>query len=151
MKRRRDNKFTPAANGGGWCRPDKRLAIHLRDGLCCVYCGASTEEGASLQLDHYVRAQDGGSNCASNLVSACAFCNNSKNNDTIRQWYRRLRERGFDTDKIQRRARRLMAKNLRPFRDTAKRIITERKTEGVSLPLETCNSPRDIIKEAVSA
>jgi 5-methylcytosine-specific restriction endonuclease McrA len=137
MKRRRGNKFTPAANGGGWCRPDKRLAIHLRDSLCCVYCGDSLENGTALQLDHYVRVQDGGSNHASNLVTACAFCNNSKNNDTIRTWYRRLREKGFDTEKVQRRARRLMGAELSPFRETAKRIIAERGTK----PVVAGNSP----------
>jgi 5-methylcytosine-specific restriction endonuclease McrA len=128
MVKRRGNKFTPAANGGGWCRPEKRLGIHLRDNLCCVYCGASAEEGVALQLDHYIRVQDGGGNHASNLVTACAFCNNSKNNDTIRRWYRRLRERGFDTDIVQRRAKRLMARKLQPFRDRAREIIAERKS-----------------------
>lgn len=126
-EKRRNNKYTPAANGGSWCRPDKRLAIHLRDGLSCVYCGATVEGGASLQLDHYVRVQDGGSNESANLVSACAFCNNSKNNDTIRTWFRRLRERGIDTDVVSRRCRTLMARDLSSFREEAKVIIEDRK------------------------
>ena len=83
-------------------------------------------EGASLQLDHYVRVQDGGSNRANNLVTACSFCNNSKNNDTIRQWFKRLREQGIDTDKVQRRARKLMATSLLPFREKAKSVIDKR-------------------------
>ena len=143
MVKRRGNKYTPAANGGSWIRKDKRLAIHLRDGLCCVYCGASVEDGASLQLDHYVRVQDGGSNKASNLVTACAFCNNSKNNDTIRTWYKRLRdERGIDTDQVQRRARRLMAKPLGTYREEAKRLIEERSRVGKPLP--TRNTPVEV-------
>lgn len=140
--KRRGNKYTPAANGGGWIRKDKRLAIHLRDGLCCVYCGASVEDGASLQLDHYIRVQDGGSNKASNLVTACAFCNNSKNNDTIRTWYRRLREdRGIDTCQVQRTAKRLMGRTLRPFREEAKRILSER--EGANA-VQTRNTPKEV-------
>ena len=126
MKRRRGNKFTPAGEGGSWCRPDKRLAIHLRDGLCCLYCGKGIEDGARLQLDHYIRVQDGGSNDSSNLVTACAFCNNSKSNDRIRRWYRRLRERGIDTNVVGRHVRRNLARNLRPYRAEAKRIIAER-------------------------
>lgn len=123
----RGGKYTPAGSGGGWCRPDKRLAIHLRDSLCCTYCGRGVEEGAQLQLDHYVRVQDGGTNEASNLVTACRRCNSSKQNLTIRVWFQRLREKGIDTNKVGARARRLMAKDLKPYRIEAKRLISERK------------------------
>ena len=51
-----------AANGSKWIRPDKRLAIYLRDGLACAYCGDSVEEGAKLSLDHLTCHSHGGSN-----------------------------------------------------------------------------------------
>lgn len=71
--------------------------------------------------------QDGGTNEASNLVTACRRCNSSKQNLTIRVWFQRLREKGIDTNKVGARARRLMAKDLKPYRIEAKRLISERK------------------------
>ena len=44
----------PAENGGKWIRPDKRLALYLRDGMACCWCGASVEEGEHLTLDHVI-------------------------------------------------------------------------------------------------
>ena len=123
---RRGGKHTPAANGGKWIRPDKRLAIYLRDGLQCAYCGRCVEDGIHLQLDHYVRVQDGGTNESNNLVTCCRSCNSSKQNLTIRTWYRCLRERGIDTLKVQGRARGLMRRDLKPYRDLAKDIIAGR-------------------------
>ncbi|KKK72946.1 hypothetical protein LCGC14_2898780, partial [marine sediment metagenome] len=34
--------------GMNWIRPEKRLAIYLRDGLACCYCGATVEDGTKL-------------------------------------------------------------------------------------------------------
>lgn len=65
-------------NGSKWIRPEKRLAIHLRDNLCCLYCGSSVEDAAALTLDHLKPRSKGGSNCASNLISACKKCNSSR-------------------------------------------------------------------------
>ena len=38
--------------GSSWIRRDKRVAIYLRDGNACIYCGAGTEELKYLTLDH---------------------------------------------------------------------------------------------------
>ncbi len=62
-------------NGMNWIRQEKRLAIYLRDGLACAYCGSSIDDGTRLSLDHV--AGDGG-NCSWNLVTACMRCNDSK-------------------------------------------------------------------------
>ena len=48
--------------GMNWIRQDKRLAIYLRDGLACAYCGHSVESGASLSLDHLKPASKDGCN-----------------------------------------------------------------------------------------
>ena len=40
-----NKKQHPAANGSKWIRPDKRLAIYLRDGLACAWCGHALEDG----------------------------------------------------------------------------------------------------------
>ena len=40
----------PATNGSKWIRPEKRMAIYLRDGLACVYCGEGVEHDHSKGL-----------------------------------------------------------------------------------------------------
>lgn len=53
----------------------KRFEVLKRDHFRCVYCGASTTEGVSLQLDHIVRPEDGGTNDIANLTTSCGSCN----------------------------------------------------------------------------
>lgn len=69
--------------GMNWIRPEKRLAIYLRDGLACCYCNRSVEQGAKLTLDHLRAYSHNGSNEATNLVTACHCCNSSRGN---RSW-----------------------------------------------------------------
>ena len=42
---------TPEYQGMNWIRQDKRLAIYLRDGLACAWCGNGVENGAKLPLE----------------------------------------------------------------------------------------------------
>lgn len=65
-------------HGMNWIRPVKRLAIYLRDGMACCYCGAAVEETARLTLDHLVPYAKGGSNDATNLITCCLRCNSSR-------------------------------------------------------------------------
>lgn len=67
-------------HGSHWLRPEKRLAVFLRDGFACIYCEDSAENGASLTLDHLIARADGGSNHASNLITSCLSCNARKGN-----------------------------------------------------------------------
>lgn len=69
--------------GMNWIRQAKRLAIYLRDGLACAWCGAAVEDGAQLSLDHLKPHSKGGSNAASNLVTACKRCNDSRGNRSV--------------------------------------------------------------------
>ncbi len=69
--------------GMNWIRPAKRLAIYLRDGLACCYCGCSVEEGAKLTLDHITPLSRRGSNKETNLVTSCNKCNSSRGNRKI--------------------------------------------------------------------
>ena len=66
-----------------WIRQEKRLAIYLRDGVACVWCGDSIENGASLSLDHLTPHSKGGSNNEANLVTACDRCNKSRGNRSV--------------------------------------------------------------------
>ncbi len=64
--------------GMNWIRQEKRLALYLRDGLACCWCGATVEDGAKLTLDHCQPHSKGGSNQADNLITSCARCNSSR-------------------------------------------------------------------------
>lgn len=69
--------------GMNWIRQEKRLAIYLRDGMACGYCGASVEEGAQLTLDHLKPHSQGGTNKETNLVTCCLKCNSSRGNRAV--------------------------------------------------------------------
>lgn len=66
--------------GMNWLRQEKRLALYLRDGLACAYCGNTLENGAQLTLDHVVPFSLGGSHHQSNVVTCCDLCNKSMGN-----------------------------------------------------------------------
>lgn len=70
--------------GMNWLRQDKRLAIYLRDGCACAWCGQAIENGAQLTLDHLTPHSKGGSNHESNLITACHRCNSSRGNRSIK-------------------------------------------------------------------
>jgi hypothetical protein len=64
--------------GMNWIRKNKRLALYLRDGMACAYCGATMEGGAQLSLDHVDPRANGGKNHCANLITACMTCNRFK-------------------------------------------------------------------------
>src|SRR5690606_28458819 len=79
-----------AGQGSNWIRRSTRLRIYARDGWRCVCCRQALYalRGAEpigphaclpsrelATLDHLVPRERGGSNHASNLVAACAACN----------------------------------------------------------------------------
>lgn len=66
--------------GSKWLRPDKRLALYIRDGFSCAYCGRNLKdaEPADVTLDHLLPRCHGGSNDATNLITACRSCNSSR-------------------------------------------------------------------------
>lgn len=117
----------PAANGGKWIRPDKRLAIYLRDDCACIYCGRTMEEGLEPSLDHVKPHVFGGTNDESNLVTCCRSCNSSKQDLSVREFAARLEEQGVDTSKLGARIRRNTRRKLRRYRKLAKAMIAGRK------------------------
>lgn len=66
------------SQGMHWITDNRRLAIYLRDGLACVYCGSSVEEGTKLTLDHILPYSQGGTNETGNLLTCCHKCNSSR-------------------------------------------------------------------------
>lgn len=54
-----------------------RFEVFKRDGFRCVYCGA-TPSSTVLRVDHVLPVKRGGTDDASNLVTACHDCNGGK-------------------------------------------------------------------------
>jgi len=115
-----------AGQGSNWIRKDKRLAIYLRDGLACVYCGCSVEQGLAT-LDHLHPSHLGGQNVATNLVTACLSCNSSKQDLSVKSFAQAaLRDRGIDTSTLAAKIRKHTSRKLGPYRATAKKIMEDR-------------------------
>lgn len=83
--------------GGHWIRPNRRLAIYLRDQFRCVYCGNSAKDKGALPfwskdhkprlpLDHVVPRSQGGGHENTNLVTCCQRCNELKGNRDVADW-----------------------------------------------------------------
>ena len=117
--------------GMNWIRQEKRLAILLRDGLSCAYCGSSVEDGAILSLDHLKPRSKGGSNAASNLVTCCKRCNSSRGNRSVRAFSRAVADyldHGIAARDIERHVRNCARRSLAPYRMEAKELIGRRGT-----------------------
>ena len=120
--------------GMNWCRPSTRLAIYLRDGLACVYCGATVEDGVKLTLDHLQAYSNGGSNLASNLVTACGRCNSSRGNRPVASFCRAVAaylNHGADPRVILAHVRSCARRTLP--RDEARTLLSRRGTVAASL------------------
>lgn len=73
-------------HGFNWCRKEKRLAIYMRDGMACCWCGAGVEDGAVLSLDHIKVYSNGGGSDADNLITSCMSCNSSRGTRSVTQF-----------------------------------------------------------------
>jgi len=110
--------------GSKWIRKDKRLAIYLRDGLACAYCGAAAEQGRPLTLDHLLPCSKGGGNHEGNLVTCCGTCNSRRGDIDLGIWL--AQELGDGAAPVARWIVEHTALDLRPFRAEAKTIIARR-------------------------
>ncbi len=81
---RNPNRGANGDQGSNWIRKAKRHRIYSRDSWRCVWCCSPVADGAAVTagarerlatLDHVVSRARGGSNEASNLVTACITCN----------------------------------------------------------------------------
>jgi len=74
-------------NGAKWIRRERRLALYMRDGLACVWCGSGLEdEGVTLSLDHVVPVSQGGVNGSRNLVTSCRKCNSVRGDRSLEEF-----------------------------------------------------------------
>lgn len=61
-----------------------RFLLFQRDNFQCIYCGSSPrQEGVYLTIDHIFPLSHGGDSIASNLVTACEYCNKSKHDNLL--------------------------------------------------------------------
>jgi hypothetical protein len=69
--------------GAKWLTRERRLALYIRDGLACVWCGQGIEDGIQLSLDHITPKSHGGDDTNKNLMTACKRCNSSRGNRSV--------------------------------------------------------------------
>ena len=84
----RHSKSNGQGQGMNFVRKDLRLALYLRDGLACCYCGHGIEDGARLTLDHLMPVSQTAKpdNRPANLATACHRCNSSRGNRDWREF-----------------------------------------------------------------
>ncbi len=105
--------------GMNWIRQEKRLALYMRDGFACAYCGRGVESAEMiLTLDH---VEHMGSNDASNLVTACFDCNIAKGRKRLTKFVR--------DERVLKRIAKLLARDLQKRLPEAKEIIRQRKSK----------------------
>lgn len=116
-------------HGMNWIRQDKRLAIYLRDGLSCCWCGDSIENGAKLTLDHLTPRSDGGSHHEGNLVTCCHRCNSSRGNRSVKDFAAAVAgyiNHGVTAAEIEAHVADCTARDLAPHKAEAKAMIARR-------------------------
>jgi 5-methylcytosine-specific restriction endonuclease McrA len=115
-----------------WITQKKRLAIYLRDGCACGYCGSSVETGAQLTLDHVLPHARGGTNHETNLFTACKPCNDSRGDRLLSAWISRKRTSLRHANSIYASLKRT-ALSLQPFLSEAKNLIARRGSARLAL------------------
>ena len=129
-----DRQRHPAANGGKWIRQERRLAIYLRDGLACCWCGEGIEDGAVLTLEHARPHSHGGGSRSENLITACRRCNSSRGTRPLAAFARAVAEyldHGADPVRIL--AHVMMCRRRRVPMDEAKDLIARRGSYAAAL------------------
>lgn len=115
-RKRMNSKHQPV---GRWIRPERRLAIYLRDSFTCLYCQRDLRDAdpRDVALDHIIPKCDGGSNDAGNLITACRSCNCSRRDLPVDR---------FAGPETRRHIRRNLARDLKPFLAMAKAIFADK-------------------------
>jgi hypothetical protein len=103
------------------------LAIYVRDGFACAYCGRGVEEeGVVLTLDHLEPYSKGGALIdPTNLITACRNCNSSRGDQPFTRFiYANAAKWGRNAECVRSYIRRHRAKVLDT--KTSKALIDER-------------------------
>lgn len=134
-------------HGSKWITPTKRLAIYIRDGLSCAYCGRGVEDEIGLTLDHLKPRIRGGSNKSHNLITSCFRCNSARSDRQLVDFCLKLSvASGEMPDAIRARLRKLSRRSLKKPLKIARALLSVRipVTEAVKRHHSQCqkkNSP----------
>lgn len=115
--------------GMNWIRQEKRLAIYLRDGMACAWCGDAVENGVTITLDHVKPHSKGGANHESNLVTACKKCNSSRGTRSVKAFARATAayiNHGVQAKEIENHIRNCTRRSLGVHKLEAKALIARR-------------------------
>ena len=111
--------------GMNWIRQEKRLAIYLRDGLACCYCGKGIENNIQLSLDHLKPRIKNGSHHESNLITCCIKCNSSRQDKKLHTFLKIVSEsKNISIQELQKKIRNQTARKLP--KQEAKKLIERR-------------------------
>lgn len=117
----------PNKQGRKWITDKKRLAIYLRDGLACMWCGKGLEADICLTLDHFTPRERRGTNKATNLFTACHGCNSIRQNSSAAAFARLIAAQcERDPLNVYREINRRRQVSLAGFLSTAAIVIAER-------------------------
>ena len=120
--------------GMNWIRPATRLAIYLRDGLACAYCGEGVEDGAKMTLDHLKPYSEKPDHSPHNLVTCCLRCNSSRGDRPVATFAHAVAEylnRGIRADDIIKHVRNCARRKLP--REEARKLLRRRGTVAQAL------------------
>lgn len=103
-------------NGSKWIRPEKRLAVYLRDRFTCIYCLCDLHDAdpRDITLDHVKPGHFAGNHRESNLVCACRSCNSSRQDKPLAR---------FAGPETRKHIKRNTARKLAPYLKLAKALI----------------------------
>lgn len=122
--------------GMNWIRQEKRLAIYLRDGCACAWCGSTVEQGATLTLDHIVCHSKSPNNHESNLVTSCHRCNSSRGTRSIAKFAVAVAaylNHGIKSEEILRHVRACARRSLAVHITEAKELVARRGSAAAAL------------------
>ena len=108
-----------------WIGKRERLAIYMRDGMACVWCGKGVDDGAILSLDHVLPHSKGGLNISANLVTSCRHCNSMRGNRTMREFAKAVAEyRGIGFKTIAAHIKRCCRRDMTAMRQESDRLVS---------------------------
>lgn len=83
------NRIARLAKADGTHTGADRLSLYILQEKRCAYCGIALyiDMKRDTHIDHVIPLSKGGSNGVENLVLTCMFCNQSKGDKTLSEWY----------------------------------------------------------------
>lgn len=137
---------TRSKYGRNWITIQLRLAIYVRDGYTCAYCGATARGGTVLCLDHVLPYRLGGPHDPANLITTCIRCNKRKGGTVLAVWAARIRRIGATVERTRRleeHVRARLREDLTPHIERVRAVRREHRTyRAAFVTLRDSTAPR---------